>query len=92
MAKNANGTGGKKGKKNRKHLRNKMRSPSAKNYIAQGRCLKNKAKKYAKHLKSHPNDKPGIFVKVDYKVVKLKPEDAAELKRIINWRNYLRSA
>lgn len=45
----------KKGKKNRKHGRNK-RSPSDKVYTSQQRWIKNKANKLARHMKNHPND------------------------------------
>lgn len=43
----------KKGKKNRKHGRNK---DYCKAYFVSGRREKNKAKKLAKHIARHPND------------------------------------
>lgn len=90
MAKSVSGSGGKKGKKNRKHLRHKMRSPSAKAYSAEGRSLKNKVKRVAKHKKLHPNDKQNVLTNVDYKIKRLKPEEQAELNRIRQWKCYLK--
>ena len=52
----AGGVGVKKGKKNRKHNRHKLRSPSAKAYAIEGRYFKNKKKKLVKHLKLHGAD------------------------------------
>ena len=43
----------KKGKKHRKHGRNKVKCS---NYRSKGRREANKAKKLKKHLKRHPND------------------------------------
>ena len=92
MAKNAAG-GHRAGKKNRKHNRNKLRSPSAKAYKAEGRAEKNKAKKLARHQRHHPNDKQSNYsVVVDYKVVKRTPEQQAEHLRVQAWKRYLRSA
>ena len=53
MARGLNGAAPKKGKKNRKHGRNKV---YCKRYIAEDRLAKNKAKRRVRHLKQHPND------------------------------------
>lgn len=45
----------KKGKKNRKHNRNRD-SAAMKRYRNEGRRDKNKKLKLARHLKNHPND------------------------------------
>ena len=80
------------GGKNRKHNRNKLRSPSAKAYLAEGRREKNKNRRIARHLKQHPNDKVIIGNIVDYKIIKRRPEDEAEYRRVQVWRKYLKSA
>jgi len=45
--------------------RNK-RSPNGKAYLAEGRALKNKKTKIAKHQKEHPNDTQQIGTTPDY--------------------------
>ena len=56
------------GKANRKHKRN-INRPSAKLYLAEGRAIKNAARKKQKHLRKHPHDFQTNHVKivVDYK-------------------------
>jgi hypothetical protein len=76
--------------KNKKHNRNKLRSPSAKAYLAQNRYEKNKAKKLAKHRKAHPNDGQCTNTAiVNYKLIKLELKKQKELDRERRWKSYL---
>ena len=54
MARGLNGAAPKKGKKNRKHGRNKV---YCHRYEVEDRRDKNKVKRRIRHLKKHPNDK-----------------------------------
>jgi hypothetical protein len=89
MAKNAAG-GHKSGKKNRKHKRHLLRSPSHKRYEAENRCEKNKIKKQKRHRDNNPNDKTVLGTVPDYRNRKLKPEEQQELQRQHQWKAYLK--
>lgn len=53
----------------KKQGRNK-KTPNAKAYLAEGRQLKNKKLKIAKHQKEHPNDSTTIGTVPDYRTTK----------------------
>jgi len=53
----------------KKQGRNK-KTPNAKAYLAEGRQLKNKKLKIAKHHKEHPNDSTTVGTVPDYRTTK----------------------
>lgn len=53
-----------------KKMNRNKKSPNGKAYLAEGRALKNKKTKIARHQESHPNDKQTVGTVPDYTTTK----------------------